>query len=274
MVGVAISVAAGAADAQTTVSQDAGRSAILRAPGQARTATELRYQIRTMESVLENAVEHGASVWRDRLQALAPVQTMLLDNARVRGYRLAGYGVFFDIDVPSLEMTLFAALRTLDQNGLGVQSAWNTIKSRVLATDDPNLLQAVKRVELQLIPQGTISSVDVPNARTVSGQASVAAAPTATIEPDDPILANPEDAYRSEVMSALIDAMLDYSSPLGIGEDEWLWVGIRRNEVRPRGLDTNAQTYIARVRGKDLAAFRAGQLSREDAIKRVEVTVN
>src|SRR5207244_6383463 len=134
-------VAAGAADAQTVVSQDAGRSAILRVPGQARTAPEqLRYQIRTMESVLENAVEHGASVWRDRLQALAPVQTMLLDNARVRGYRLAGHGVFFDIDVPSLEMTLFAALRTLDQNGLGVQCAWHAVNSRVLATDDPKLL--------------------------------------------------------------------------------------------------------------------------------------
>ena len=59
-----------------------------------------------MERVLESAVEHGASVWRDRLQALLPAQTLLLDNARVRGYRLEGYGVFFDIEVPSLETTL------------------------------------------------------------------------------------------------------------------------------------------------------------------------
>jgi hypothetical protein len=56
--------------------------------------------------------------------------------------------------------------------------------------------------------------------------------------------------------------------------EHWQSVGVRRNEVRPRiGLDNNAQTFIARVRGSDLAAFRAGQISREDAIKRVEVRV-
>ena len=61
---------------------------------------------------------------------------------------------------------------------------------------------------------------------------------------------------------------------LGIASEEWLSVGVRRNEVRPRiGLDNNAQTYIARVRGGDLAAFRAGQITRDDAIKRVEVRV-
>jgi hypothetical protein len=50
--------------------------------------------------------------------------------------------------------------------------------------------------------------------------------------------------------------------------------GVRRNEVRPRiGLETNAQTFVARVRGSDLSAFRSGQLTRDDAIKRVEVRV-
>ena len=115
---------------------------------------QLRYQIGTMERVLENAVEHGASVWRDRLQALGPVQTLLLDNARVRGYRLEEYGMFFDIDVPSLETTLFSAFRTLDQNGLGLQSALNQLKTYVQsqAAGDANLQQALKRIELQVVP--------------------------------------------------------------------------------------------------------------------------
>ena len=238
---------------------------------------QLRYQIGTMERVLENAVEHGASVWRDRLQALAPVQALLLDNARVRGYRLEDYGMFFDIDVPSLETTLFSAFRTLDQNGLGVQSALNQLKAFVQsqAAGDVNLQQALKRIELQVVPAAAAApSPDVPAARTSAGSAAVAPDAGVTIDPNDPILVNPEEAYRAEVMQAVVDALLDYSAPLGLSADEWLTVGVRRNEVRPRiGLDTNAQTVVARVRGSDLSAFRAGQLTRDEAIKRVEVRV-
>ncbi len=71
---------------------------------------QLHYQIGTMERVLEGAVEHGVALTRDRLQAIADrLQTvglapmLILDNPRVRGFRLDGYGIFFDVEVPSLE---------------------------------------------------------------------------------------------------------------------------------------------------------------------------
>jgi hypothetical protein len=238
---------------------------------------QLRYQIGTMERVLETAVEHGASVWRDRLQALGPVQALLLDNARVRGYRIEGYGMFFDIDVPSLETTLFSAIRTLDQNGLGVQSALSQVKAfiQAQASGDVNIEQAVKRLELELAPGRKASStLDGLAARTSSGSAAVATDTPLALDPNDPILANPDDTYRTEVMHAVVDALFDYSAPLGLTADEWLTVGVRRNEVRPRiGLETNAPTVVARVRGSDLSAFRSGQLTRDEAIKRVEVRV-
>jgi hypothetical protein len=279
MAGIAIGVAAGPAtgqtpsDAQERDGQTVSRP-VARQQGPARNPfDQLRYQIGIMERVLENAVEHGASVWRDRLQALAPVQALLLDNARVRGYRLEGYGMFFDIDVPSLDLTLFSAFRTLDQNGLGVQSALSQLKAFVQSqgASDVNVQQALKRLELQVVP--ATPSPDVPAARTSSGSAAVAT-DAGAIDPNDPILANPDEAYRTEVMQAVVDALLDYSAPLGLGADEWLTVGVRRNEVRPRiGLETNAQTFVARVRGSDLSAFRSGQLTRDEAIKRVEVRV-
>ena len=54
--------------------------------------------------------------------------------------------------------------------------------------------------------------------------------------------------------------MLDHGGALGISGDEWLTIGERRNEVRPRiGFDSDAQTVIIRLRGTDLGAFRAGQ---------------
>jgi hypothetical protein len=84
-----------------------------------------------MERVLEGAVEHGAAVTRDRLQAYLPADMLLSENAIVRGFRLEGYGMFFDVAVPSLEGTFPWMFRSLDQNHLGVDSALRTLRSFV-----------------------------------------------------------------------------------------------------------------------------------------------
>src|SRR5437764_12403195 len=89
-------------------------------------ARQTHYQIGVMERVLEGAVEHGAANFRDRLQAVfpdAPAQLMILDNPRVRGFRLDSYGVFFDVEVPSSNGTLIWSLRTLDQQAPGIAPA-------------------------------------------------------------------------------------------------------------------------------------------------------
>src|SRR3954451_11930030 len=81
-----------------------------------RVAAEQRYQIGQMERVLEGAVEHGLTNTRDRVQALTnvPADLLISDNAHARGFRLEGYGVFFDVVVPQFETTLTWSLRTLD----------------------------------------------------------------------------------------------------------------------------------------------------------------
>src|SRR6476659_9080041 len=97
-----------------------------------------RYQIGQMERVLEGAVEHGATMMRDRLQAVVPpaqAQLLIQENAHARGFRLDGYGVFFDVIVPSLDGSLTWSLRTLDQNDLGLQSAFSVLKNRIDPTD-------------------------------------------------------------------------------------------------------------------------------------------
>jgi hypothetical protein len=258
--------------------QGAPQQAQEQARANARRQSQLRYQILVMERVLEDAVEHGASLWRDRLQVVLPAQTLLLDNARVIGYRIEDYGIFFNVEVPSLETTMTWAVRTLDQNDLGLESALKAVKAHIDASGDPNLDQAWRRVELQVAPLGTPGGVpgdaNAVSARKVSG--SAAFAPDTAGDPTDPILSNPEEVFRAEVVQSLIDSMLDHSSALGLAANEWLTVGARRNEVRPRigPLDSKAPTFVIRVRGSELAAFRSGQLSREEAIKRVEVRVN
>ena len=151
---LALGVAVAPAGAQQAPEQS--RAVVARRQNQlARQLAEARYQIGVMERVLENAVEHGASLWRDRLQVVLPAQTLLLDNARVIGYRIKEYGVVFNVEVPSLETTMTWAVRTLDQNDLGLDNALKAVRAHIQASGDANLDQAWRRVELQVAPLGT-----------------------------------------------------------------------------------------------------------------------
>jgi hypothetical protein len=246
----------------------------------ARAAGEQRYQIGQMERVLEGAVEHGLAVTRDRVQALAQAQpdTLVSDNAHVRGFRLEGYGVFFDVIVPSFETTWTWSLRTLDNADLGLDSALRTLQSHIQTAGDPNLEQALKRVELQVNP-AVLARSSVPDTSGARNATGSAASTGSTIEKqapsDDPILADPAEAYRTEVTQALKDAMLAYSSSLGIGANEWLTIAAKGNDDRSRlaPADTGSGTRILRLRGSDLADFLAGKMSREEALQRIEVRV-
>ena len=79
----------------------------------------------------------------------------------------------------------------------------------------------------------------------------------------------------SERIESIKALTVDYSVPLGIGADEWLTVAARRHDDRPllAPADSDARTLIIRIHGGDLAAFQARQISRDDALKRMEVRV-
>ena len=107
-------------------------------------------------------------------------------------------------------------------------------------------------------------------ARTASGApAAVGESAPAT----DPILTDPEESYRAEVVSQIKEAMLQYSGPLALQDDEWLTIAARRPYNRPliAPADNDARTVMIRIRGSDLTAFRANRLSRDEALKKMEV---
>jgi hypothetical protein len=171
--------------------QDAGRTPAASRADAARSqqqVREARYQIGQMERLLEGAVEHGATAMRDRLQAVMPADMLLTDNARARGFRLDGYGVFFDVEVPDLGGSLAWSLRTLDQNDLGLDAALQTL--RQAAGNDVNLQQALKRVELQMSPMGASMPVQSGGATAVqaSGSVPAPAAPAGRTIANDPVL--------------------------------------------------------------------------------------
>jgi hypothetical protein len=237
-----------------------------------------RYAIGVVERVLEQAVEHGASRTRNRLQAVLPPADMLLaGDARVRGFRQDGYGVFFDVEVPDLDTSLPWSFNLLDQSGLGLNSALQQLRTVVEKTGDTNAEQALKRIELEVVPSAAMQSANIagtPPARALPvGSASATLADAAPPAPSDPILNNPAEAYRAEIREALIDAMLQHSRGLNIGPTEWLHVAAKRNDDRTRlaPVNTDDATMHIRVRGSDLSAFLGGQITREEAMQRIEV---
>ena len=237
---------------------------------------ESRYQIGQIERIFEGAVEHGARVIRDRLLAIMPADMLLSENARARGFRLDGYGIFFDVEVPSLEGTLPWSFRTLDQNELGVENALRTLRAFIQASaaNDATVRQALERLELQMTPAPGLVDVAATSTARQTDAVQTSAERTPQIA-NDPVLANPNEAYRAAIRTALIDAMLDHTRGLNIGPGEFLTVAARSSDDRPRlaPADQEGQTNVLTVSGADLAALLGGQITREEAIKRVDIRV-
>jgi hypothetical protein len=93
-------------------------------------------------------------------------------------------------------------------------------------------------------------------------------------QPQVPAGSNPDELWTREVKTALVEAMLGYSGPLAVGDDEWLTVAARDNlPANPLvpGDTLDFSTVIFRVKGSDLAALHSRRLTLEEARQRVEV---
>lgn len=266
MIGVAMMLCAVAAFAEEPPAQ----------AGLDREQAQARYKIFVMEGVLERAVANGAANLSRQIRALAPDALFLSGAAQVRGFRLEGYGVFFDVEVPALRPTLAWTLRTMvDDNGASLAQ----LKAYVRKVQDPRdraeLERAIRRLELQVPSSRVLTPADTGaavQAQTV-GVPPPPSSPSAPLA--DPVLvADPAAAYTREVKVALIDAMIENSGPLAIAPDEWLTIAARDSEPGNRLVPGDAYdmtTWVIRVRGNDLAAFRAGRVTLDEVRKAVEI---
>ena len=242
-----------------------------------------RQKISMMESVLESAVANGADSLMRAVRVVMPPDALMLTGApSARGFRLDGYGVFFDVEVPTIRPTMAWTLRQMvDQNGLGAAAAVNQLKAYIATVQDPRqratLDRALRRLELQVgpvgpVPQDASASARTVGASTVTAQTTVV--PVAAPAVDPQVIEDPNAAYTREVSTAILDAMIENSGPLPIAENEWLTVAARDN-IRPDRLvpgDTsNISSIVFRIKGVDLAAFRAGRMALDEARKHVEI---
>jgi hypothetical protein len=258
-----------------------------------------RYLVQVMEGVLQSAVRYAAGQMNLKLQAVSPELLQLSGAARARGFRLDGYGVFFDVEVPAaLRQTMGWTAKMMQQNDQTLDQAIVQLRRLTNELEGKRRMDAetaLRLVELRARPalprgnpygMGDRIAANAVHAGTTAGDANAqnvastnvpqgAGAAPGSAQPspvDQAWMQNPDAAYELEVREALISAMLEYGSTLALQPEEWLTVAARDNQsvVIPGDLSETV-TVILRIKGSDLNELMAGRLAPQDARRRVEV---
>jgi hypothetical protein len=209
------------------------------------TAEQQRRQdeITVLEGTLTSSVSLAATKVAREVQSATPTVTLFTGRAQAKGFLLEGFGVFFSVEIPALDMNVMLSIENLERNA-------QRRKSPAPYNDLP---------QVNLVPE--------TNSRPERQADSTAKEMIQSM-----VAADPGQKWRDAVKLALIDAMLDHSKNLELGPDEWLTIAARGSEA---GLLPNEifqlTTVILRVRGTDLADYLAGRLTKDEARKKVEV---
>jgi hypothetical protein len=260
-----------------------------------------RQDVKTMEVVLTRAVRAGAEELGQRMHILDPTSIVVTGTARARGIALDGYGVFFDVDVPMMRQSVVWTEAQLQQQQLRANIA--AVDRLIERSRDPQELQRLQIQKSMLtaslqgmtplpiasdaptslaratdgatatpVANGLTANAGAPPPGAVSAATTDASPAVTSINPLGSI--NPNEAYTDAVKRALIDAMLNYSVALQLGDNEWLTVAARDASTGASYTGTVGETAAAiviRVKGSDLTAFHQNRLSREEVLKKVEI---
>ena len=258
-------------------------------------AADLRRHIYVMEGALAKAVEFGARRLNREIRSAMPEVMALSGEPQARGVYLEGYGIYFDVSVPVLNQVMMWSLRTMMGPDADVITALNQLKSYVQSEKNPSTRSSlegmIERLELQLGPINTAANqAPFPsNARQTAGTVGAA-----MVTPEAPRPAPPDSTtgqkfdrkyfqdpnainriYTESVQNALVDTIIDYAIPTSIKPDEFLTVAARDNMQRdtlaPPDPYEEVVTILLRIRGSDLAAYRAGQIDAAEVRRRIQI---
>jgi VWFA-related protein len=226
---------------------------------------ESRYQLRIMERVFEQAVTDGAEQFASRIETSDPSSRInFAGTAQARGFRLDGYGVFFDVQVPMLRPSINWVFRQLNQSDLSARLAADldkvlpVLRENMRTFDDEQLMENFERALLAFrrpLPPGS------PMEPTRTGSQRGRRARRVASEEDL------QAEYAAQIATEVTAVILDHSEAILLGADDWLVVATVAS-FSPN--DTPGMKMMLKILGSDLIALRAGELSREDAIKRIE----
>ena len=249
-------VAAGAASAQPAAALPATRAS---------QPAQLRSQISIMEGVLERAVGEGI---RGAVSEMPDIFGPWIWGTppRARGFKIDGYGVFFDVEVPELPASITWSLQIITRNNdVAVVDELNQLRLMIGNVSDPktraDLMRALGRVESHV----SGAALSEPQVRVVNGQI-VTAAPAKTPPPP-----SPDQIYTRAVKKALVNVMLEPSVMMQIAPEDWFTIAACDSQGSGRigPGEPELMTLYLSIRGRDLAALRAGQITPEEAAKRI-----
>jgi hypothetical protein len=259
------------------------------APARPAPASEERLrEVKFMEDVLASAVKAGASEIARRIQQMDPNSLAVSTPPHARGIALDGYGVVFDVDVPLMNLNIITSLHQDVVNDLrGRINETRQYLARSTSPDEQERLQLLLKVlvsNLQLMSPSPDSRANTALDKPVAnGLASpVASQPPGTVSAastDNTVPALPpietrdtNELYSDAVKRSLVDAMLNHSAALHLGDDEWLTVAARDNAGPSiAGALDERSGIILRIKGSDLTAFQRNQITRDEVLKRLEI---
>ena len=245
------------AGAVPATAQDTGPAGAERAEVDPLTA-----QIQVLEHVLSRAVALSARGVEQQMPPWTPGLMLFAGPAQVRGFRLAGYGVFFDVECPVLRQSVLWSMEMMDADLRRIRGALEELRLSgalppVLRELEPN---AGRRVAFA--PRGAVAPADRPP--LAAGDAPPPGAGTAP-DTEAPDL---HTVYQEALREMLVDALLGYGGRLGalLDGNDWLTVIARDTRGLP-GRDTTV-----RVRAGDVAALHTGGLTLDEARARVDIS--
>ena len=206
------------------------------------TDQQLRQEkISIMEGTLTSSVDVASKRLAKDVKSIDSTAMLFAGRARAKGFTLEGHGVFFYVEVPTLDLTVMMTVQQFERERSAQQRA---------ETPQPGGdAQQVNNLRLDTPPPPLPTAVEALANLAAEGQ-----------------------KWRATVRLALIDAMLDNSKNLELKPDEWLTIAARgsETELMPNEI-LNLTTTVLRVKGSDLADFLAGRLTKEEARLKVEV---
>jgi hypothetical protein len=224
-----------------------------------------RLQMTVMEDAFQRAVEgvHGRALEALQLGAGMPAMFTLDGNTRARAFRIDGYGVFFDVDLPPIPRSVEWSFRVLDTGAVLVGDIAQ-LQEQVDRLNDPRVKSAlqpiIKNMQAKVASGGTVSgrggqAPDGPKQTLVGNR-----------PPEDPFA-----GYVRELKTTLAQIMLEYGPTIQLGSDDWLAVAARQMSPKLMPGNPTDATITLRLRGSDLAALKAGRLTPDEAARKIEV---
>lgn len=276
--------------ATQAAAQSAPSAAPVAAPARPAPASAERLrEVTFMEEVLASAVKAGAQDLADRIRQADPNSLAVVTPPHARGIALDGYGVVFDVDVPLMNLSMVVSLKESVVTNLRSRiSDIQQYLARSTDSDEQQQLQFQLKMltaTLQTMAPGPDPRANTTlDARAANGLASTVASQPApgtvsALSADTvPALAPIEtrdtnELYSDAVKKSLIDAMLNHTAALRLGDDEWLTVAARDNAgpSMAGALDGRRSGIILRIKGSDLTAFQRNQITRDEVLKRLEI---